>query len=473
MCRFAAALTLLVSAGPVVASDWPMFRGPGSSGVGSEGRKLPAEIGPEQHVLWKTPLPPGHSSPVVVGDRIFLTAVRDKKLLTLGLDRSTGKVQWEAEAPLRQLEKIHTIGSHAQPTCAADSRHVVSVFGSSGILCYDHAGKQLWHLPMGPYKNEFGAGSSPMLVGDTVIVGQDHDTDSFLMALDVHTGEVRWRTDRSEFPVGYASPVLLEMGGRKQLVMAGTLRVAAYDLDTGREVWTVHGMARVLNMTPTVGPDGTVYVAGWAAGADPTDRFPVPPFGEMLEKFDANKNGTLEEDELPVGPIKQRFNLIDRDKDGHLTRAEYEGMRAIFQAAQNRMVAIRPGGQGDVTQSHVLWSQTKHLGFVPSPLLYKGQLFLLKNGGILTTLDAKSGKVVKSDRLPGASGDYYSSPVGGDGKVYLCSERGHVAVVSAEGPWQPLATARFDEDIYATPAIVDGRIYMRTKGHLYCFGLQR
>jgi outer membrane protein assembly factor BamB len=476
MCRLAALLIACAVAVPlkVEAGSWTQFRGPNSSGVAADELPLPAQIGPTQNVIWKTPLPPGHSSPLIHGERIYLTAVRDHKtLLTLALDRKTGTVLWEAVAPHHQLEKIHQIGSLAQPTGVTDGSHIISFFGSSGLLCYDPAGKLLWRLPMGPFKSEFGAGSSPLLAGNTLIINQDHDSDSFLMAIDKRTGKMLWKTDRSEFPVGFASPVIWEVAGKKQIVVSGTLRIAGYDFETGKEIWTVRGMARVSNMTPSVGPDGMLYVAAWAAGADPGDRFEVPTFAEMIDKYDANKNGTLELNEMPEGPLKQRFAQIDRDKDSHVTRLEYDGMRHIFLTAQNRMVAIKPGGTGDITDTHVAWVHKKYLPYVPSPVVYRGTIFLVKNGGIVSSLDAQTGKAIKQERVPGSAADYYSSPVAGDGKVYLLSERGDLAVISAEPEWKVLGKAKFGEGAYATPAIVDGRIYLRTVGHLYCFGLKR
>src|SRR5262249_39832850 len=158
------------------------------------------------------------------------------------------------------------------------------------------------------------------------------------------------------------------------------------------------------------GSDGTIYAAGWTSGGDETERFVVPSFDEMLEKYDKNKNGTLEYDELPAGPLKERFSMLDRDKDGHVTRAEYDFLRRVFDQARNRIIAIKPGGQGDISETHVLWSQRKYLPVIPSPLLYQGHLFLVKTGAILTTLDAKTGQPVKQERLPGG-GDYYASPV--------------------------------------------------------------
>jgi outer membrane protein assembly factor BamB len=469
--RLLAALTMIVGLCPAVrAADWPQFRGPGGAAAAPDGQKFPTEIGPGKNVLWKTPLPPGHSSPVVKGDRIYLTAVKDKKrLLTVALDRRTGEVLWQKEAPHQALEKIHAIGSFAQPSCVTDGTHVVSMFGSAGAFCHDADGHPLWHVPMGPFKSEFGAASSPLLIDGRLIINQDHDSGSFLTALDVRTGKPVWRTERDEFLVSYASPVLWEVNGKRQIVQAGTARVIGYDFDSGKEVWTVRGMARVMNMTPTVGPDNVLYVAGWAAGADADDKIAVPSFDEMLKLHDKNNNGTLEADEIPEGPFKSRFGQFDRDKDGHLTRAEWEVQRTIFAAAANRVIAIKPGGTGDVTKTHVLWEQTKQIPYVPSPLYYKGLLFLVKNGGFLSALDPKTGRTLKYDRIPGPS-NYYASPVGADGKVYLLGQGGELSVVSAEAEWRVLHRARFESDIFATPALVDGKIYLRTAEYLYCFG---
>jgi outer membrane protein assembly factor BamB len=470
MRRLALALCLLLVACAARAEDWLQFRGPNGRAAAPDGVKYPAEIGPDKNIVWKAPLPPGHSSPVVHGDRIYLTAVKDKKqLLTIALDRRTGEELWQKEAPHAALEKIHAIGSFAQPSCATDGAHVVSLFGSAGLYCYDRDGKELWHVAMGPFKNEFGAGSSPLLIDGRLILNQDHDSGSFLTALDVRNGKPIWRVDRSEFPVGYASPVLWEVGGKRQIVQAGSLRVVGYDFDTGKELWTVRGMARVMNMRPTIGPDNVLYVAGWTAGADAGDKIEVPAFDEMLKLHDKNKNGTLEADEIPEGPFKSRFGQFDRDKDGHLTRAEWDKQRELFGSAVNRLVAIKPGGSGDVTKTHVLWEQSKQLPYVPSPLYYRGVLFLVKNGGFLSSIDPKTGEILKYDRIPGAA-NYYASPVGADGKVYLLGQGGELTVVSAEARWRVLHRARFGADVFATPALADGKIYLRTAEYLYCFG---
>lgn len=464
-----AVLGIALFASHLHASDWPQFRGGNCRGRAAAGEHLPEKIGPGANELWKVALPPGHSSPVVVGERIYLTAERDKRLLTLALDRKEGRVLWEREAPARALEAIHAIGSHAQSTPAADNERVVSFFGSCGLFCYDRDGKLLWRRDMGPFKNEFGAGSSPVLAGGRVLLCQDHDQDSFLMALDKRSGETLWKTDRSEFLRGYCTPVVWDVADRKQVVVAGTLRVTGYDLDTGKEAWTVRGIARTICMTPVVGDDGRLYVAGWSAGGDPGAPIAVEPFDRVIKRLDKNGNGKLESDELTSGPIAERFPQVDLDKDGSITRAEYERYRGLFREAKNVVLAIRGGGEGDITGSHVVWKNTRHVPFCASPLYLDGLIYTVKDGGFLASLDARSGELVQRDRLPG-SGTYYSSPVSGDGKIYLVNERGRLSVVQARRAWRVLSSSDFAEDVYATPAIASGRIYVRTTGHLYCFG---
>jgi outer membrane protein assembly factor BamB len=454
------------------AADWPQFRGPqGGQAEAEDKRPLPLEIGPDRHVLWKVDLPPGHSSPVVAGNRIFLTAVRDKKhLLTIAIDRATGKVQWEREATYKKLEAIHNIGSHAQCSPATDGERVISFFGSSGLHCYSLDGELQWRVAMGPFNDDFGAASSPLIVEDRVILGQDHDTGSFLAAFDKKSGTELWRTDRTEFSRNSGSPILWTADGKKQIVVAGTLRVCGYDWDTGRELWTVRGLSRVVCMTPVIGPENMLIVAGWSAGGDPGERLALVSFEQIVAGLDANGNGTFEKDEVKDGPLQPRFTQCDRDKDGHVTRKEYDEFQMLFDKSQNVVMAIKPGARGDATETHVAWKFGRFVPFCSSPLYHNDHVYLIKDGGIFTCLDAKTGAAKKTGRVSG-TGAYYASPTVGDGKIYLLSEKGQLSVVSPEASWQVLHTADFGEGGYASPAIVDGRIYLRVGEHLYCFGL--
>jgi outer membrane protein assembly factor BamB len=463
-----ASLASSVAASPLSAGAWSQFRGPNASGRPEQELPLPDSVDQETNLVWKVAMPSGHSSPAVFGDQIFVTTADRGQLSTVALDRKTGQVQWEASAPHDKLEEIHNIGSYAQPSPATDGERVVSFFGSAGLFCYDTAGKPLWNIPMGPFRNDFGAGSSPILVDDRVILCQDHDTDSFLMAIDKRTGKPLWKTDRSEFPRNYCTPVIWNVEGKKQIVIAATLRIAAYDFDDGHELWTVRGVARIVNMTPTIGDDGILYVACWSPGGDEKDRISAAPFSEILTANDANGSGTLEKEEAPEGAVRQRFSQIDRDKNGKIVTEEYESMRRVFENAHNVVMAIKPGGQGDITATHVLWKYRKVIPYCPSPLCYRGRVYMIKDGGILTVLDAATGRPLKEGRIK-ATGGYYSSPVAGDGKVYLLSQRGELTVLIAGDDFRELSTTDFGENGFATPAIVDGRIYVRTSGHLYCF----
>jgi outer membrane protein assembly factor BamB len=461
--------TAIVLATTAHAGDWNQFRGPNATGIPADDLPLPDEVGPDKNVLWKTPLPPGHSSPVVVGDRIFLTAVtKDKQLLTLGLDRASGKVLWEREAPYDQLEVVHGTGSLAQPTPASDGEIVISFFGSSGLLAYDKDGKELWKLRLGPYKNDFGAGSSPILVGDRVILCQDHDLDAHLVAYDKKSGEEVWRTPRPDAHRNYCTPVVWQVNGQKQIVVVGTLQITGYDLATGRELWSHAGVSRMVCMTPTVAKD-RLFAAGWSAGGEEGQRIKVDPFDKIAAGLDKNQDGSFSEDELPKGDIKQRFTQVDRDKNGLLSKAEYERFRNLFDLSQNAVLAVKPGPAGAPIPTEVAWTSTKFVPFCASPVLHRDVLFCCKEGGIVSSFDPATGKIYNTARTPG-TGEYYASLVAGDGKVFLANEEGKVTILSAQPQWKVLSSVSLGEGIYATPAIADGKLYVRTTGHLYCFG---
>jgi outer membrane protein assembly factor BamB len=459
----------LASGSAGAAESWGSFRGENGAGRSTSKLPLPAQLGPDRHVVWKTALPAGHGSPAVHGKHIFISAAEKDRLSTIGLDRETGAVRWTAAAPPSVLEEIHSIGSHAQPSPATDGERVVNFFGSYGLLCYDIDGKELWRRPLGPFKNNFGAGSSPVIAAGKVLLNQDHDLDSYLAAFDLKSGEPLWRAERPEFPRGYSTPVIWQVGGEPQVVVAGTLQARGYRLEDGAAIWSVRGLARIVNTTPVIGDDNTLYIASWSPGADEGDRIAMEDWEKALAEFDQDRSGAIEKAEVPEGALKNRYNQIDRDKNGKVMRAEWDYMRAIFESARNSAIAIKPGGKGDITDTHVLWREDRNTPYVPSPLYHDGHIYMVKNGGIITSLDAKTGKRVKTARGPHA-GDYYSSPVYGDGKIYLLSQRGELTVISARPEWEVLHSAEFKEQTYATPAIAGGRIYLRTAGWLYCFG---
>ena len=225
-----------------------------------------------------------------------------------------------------------------------------------------------------------------------------------------------------------------------------------------------------VSTTPVVGDGGVVYSATSSPGADPGKREVLETFSQVKKKFDKNNDGMIEPKELPEGSLKGRFNQFDLNKDDHLSGVEYIGMKDIFERVENVALAINTGGRGNVTGSHVLWKKTRYLPYIPSPLFYKGILFWVKRGGIAASIDPKTGETFKVGRISGQS-SYYSSPVAGDGKIYFISQKGELSVISAKKQWEELSKADFAEEVWATPAISEGRIYLRSSDHLYCFGL--
>ena len=212
------------------AEDWPQFRGPGSGGVSHSPQSLPGQPARDQQLQWQVQLPGGHSSPVIAGSRLFLTGVDGEDLVMLSLDRATGRQLWKQKVPWETKEKFHTTGSLAQSTPVTDGEVVVGFFGSSGLHAWTVDGQPLWSLRMGPFANDFGAGSSPVIDGERVVLVQDHDVDSFIAVYDRRTGRQLWRQDRSEFLRNYATPLIWNVGGRRQIVVLATLRIVSYEI---------------------------------------------------------------------------------------------------------------------------------------------------------------------------------------------------------------------------------------------------
>jgi outer membrane protein assembly factor BamB len=452
--------------GCLLAADWPQFRGPNGAGVSGD-RGLPVEFGPDKNVVWRTSLPPGHSSPILAGKHIFLTAHEGTKLLTVCLDRASGRVLWQKEAPRPRVEYMQPTNSPASPTPASDGEDVYVFFGDFGILSYRADGAERWRVPLGPFNNVNGHGSSPIVVDDMVVLVCDQDTDSYLIGLDKNTGATRWKTPRPEVTRGYATPAVYRpKNGPAELIVPGSYQLISYAAATGEKLWWVRGLAWQLKSVPVI-DGGVIYVNGWETGGDTETPPQTPSFEEQLASRDANKDGRLALEEMP--PPARRYLEDDLNRDGHLDAREWSFYR-LHRTAQNSVMAVRHGGRGDLTDTNVLWRYRKSLPNVPSPLLYQNVLYLIKDGGVMTSLNPKTGEVLKQARLAGAIEQYWASPVAGDGKVYVTSQGGKLTVLRAGGQWETLAMNSLDDDCFATPAIGDGRLYVRTRSALYCFG---
>ncbi|MEX0675944.1 MAG: PQQ-binding-like beta-propeller repeat protein [Pirellulales bacterium] len=427
-------------------------------------QSLPDELDPRQ-AIWKQSLPNGNSTPTIVGNRIFLTAHEGQELLTLCLDRDTGKELWRHGIRVEALEKVHNEGSPADATVACEGQRVFAFFGSYGLLCYDLEGKPLWTKKLGPFRDEFGSASSPILADGKIILSEDHDLDSFVIAVRQDNGETLWQTSREGFTRSYATPVVWKTGGRTQLVVAGSLQLVAYDLDSGVPLWSVDGFARIVNTTPVVAGD-TLYVATWSPGGDSDARIAMEPWETALSLWDKNKDSRLQGEELPAGEVRSRFFRIDLDGNQTLDVVEWGKYARIFELAQNAVVALRPDPSGGTPRT--AWEYNRGIPYVASPLVYRDQVVLVKDGGIITTLTAADGKLTKQIRARDAA-RYYSSPVAGDDKIYVASVDGVVTVLRAPPRLEIISSHDFGERIAATPVLSDGRIYLRTASALYCF----
>ena len=424
------------------AQNWPSFRGPNASGV-AEGSATPTEWDAEKRVniLWKTPIPGlGHSSPVVWGDRVFVTTavssdpksefrhglygdVTPAKDMSkhswrvYALDKRTGKFIWERTAYEGVPKaKRHPKNTQATPTPVTNGEVVVAFFGSEGLYAYDFDGKLLWKHDLGMLSAgwfydpdyEWGVGSSPIIYKDLVIVQCDVQENSFIAAFSLKDGKQVWRRARNELP-SWGTPTVYEGKTGAELITHATKFIRGYDPLTGKELWQLSGNSEITTPTPIIA-HGLIYVT----------------------------NG-------------------------------YRGIQPIY--------AIRPGAQGDISlkgdaesNQFIAWSKKQGGPYTPTPIVYGDYLYTCSNNGIMAAYNAKTGERIYRQRIAGRGGAYSASPVAADGKLYFPSEDGEVFVVRAGPKYELLATNPMGEVLMATPAISDGIIFVRGIKNLYAVG---
>ena len=464
-------LLLLLAAGSAAAADpapWPQFRGPGGSGVAPESAKPPVRLGPDTNVKWKVAVPSGSSSPVVAGDRLFLTGLDGGKLFTLAYRLADGAELWRKAVPAAAVEPFEkSESSPAASTPATDGERVVSYFGSYGLVCYDPDGKELWRheLPAGEVFQGFGTGSSPVLAGGRVVVLRDLERGGRLLCLDLATGSRTWEANRDGAKTSWGSACVWDTPAGPQVVVAGGLRLRGYDLKTGAEVWSVAGIPSYPCTTPVVA-DGRLVYAGWSYGG--STEFKMPSFDDVLKQAGEEKLGHLTRAGAEKTMLKGHFDGSDPNKDGKITREEWDGQAKFMAAGRNVAFALTPGGTGDVTKSHVAWTVTRGLPYIPSPLVYRGLMYTVNKQGRLSAFEVKTGREVYAEEQVGLAG-VYASPVAADGHVYLCGLDGAVVVVKAGDVPEKVSAAKLDGRIAATPAVVGDTIYVRTAKTLYAF----
>jgi len=432
----------LVLALPAFAGEWPSFRGPAAVGV-ADGQQLPDDWDATAgtNIKWKSAVPGlAHSSPIVWGDRIFVTtavsslgtatfkpglygegaASEDRSIhqwQVISIDRNSGKILWTRtayEGPPR--EKRHIKSTYASSSPATNGRVVIALFGSQGLYAYDFSGKLLWkkdlgRIDAGAYNApdyEWGTASSPIIHENSVIVQCDQQKNSFLLAADVDTGETLWKVERDELP-SWASPNVFTGLKRHELVTNAPNLIRGYDPKTGKELWRLGGSSKITAPTPIFTRE-LIYVA--------SGRRPEAP---------------------------------------------------IF--------AIRPGANGDITlgqgQSEskaVAWHKQQRGSYMPTPLIYDGLLYVSGNSGIFDCYDAASGEEIYRERIPHKGAGFSASPIAADGKIYLPSEDGDIFVVRAGRRFQLLGSNPMGEALMATPALGDGMMYVRGEKHLFAVG---
>lgn len=461
-CRFLPAQEL--------SEGWSQFRGPNGAGVVTDST-FPDEFGPEKNVIWKTDLALGYSSPVFHAGSIYLTAEEDKKLITICLDQSSGKERWRKEAPRDRTEKIDFRNQAAAASPAVSDAGVFVFFPDYGMIAYQTDGTEKWRQPLGPFNNLYGMGASPIVVEGRVILVCDQNLDSFVIAFDCATGDIVWKTPREEATSGHCSPIVWRPGPDQpaQILVAGSFHFTSYDVATGKRNWWVGGLSFEMKSTPVVRGD-TAYINGFGSPQNQLDQsFQVALFADVVADKDANSDGILSMDEMPDALAKNFFPAVDLDGDGSLDEKEWNYFRDSI-ASKNSMMAIRLGGAGDMTQQNTRWKYHKNIAQLPSPLLVGDQLLMMNDRGILTSLDPESGAEQFKGRLPGAGGSYYASPVAAGGRIVFATTAGKVAIVQAGDKINVLAVNDLGDGVYATPAIVGDRLYIRTNKTFYCFG---
>jgi outer membrane protein assembly factor BamB len=395
------------------AEEWPGWRGPRGDGTSTE-TNVPLKWSKTENILWKTQLPGiGHSSPIVWGDRVFVTSCieKEQKRLLLCLDRRDGKVLWERVVLTAKLEQKHVLNSFASSTPVTDGKYVWVSFleyPKMQVVCFDFDGKEIWRRSPGDLLSRHGFCSSPVLHKDLLILNGDQDADAYIVALNKKTGEECWRADRPNKTRSYCTPILIRSKKKPdmtQLVLSGSKCVTGYDADTGKLLWILDG---------------------------PTEQYVA--------------------------------SLVFLDETLFLTTGfpEYH------------LMGLSPDGEGNITKSeHVRWhiphadNGPKGASYVPSPIAYDGHFFVVSDPGYLSCLETKTGKRLWMEKL----GKHHSaSPVLASGQFYFPDDDGTTWVLKAGPKFEVVQKNALGEECYASPAISGGNIFLRTKQHLWCIG---
>ena len=486
-CAPAAAILMLLAIFPATrADDWPQFRGPNCSGISATTKALPVNFSAPENVRWSADVGDGVGSPVVAAGRVFVSGMTaDETVSLFAFDAASGQKLWRRDWKTGPLVEVHETNSHASTTPAADAERVYFYFSTLGLLTVDaRTGQDVWRqkLPTPFFVFKWGPAMSPVLYRDMVLFCQDDDLFPACYAFDKSTGKLRWKDDRLDMAVNYSHPIVCTADGRDDIVVAGTGMLIGYDPESGRRRWYAKVLLRNIKTTP-VCVDGVVYISlqssgiayQWLASVDQIETgnndgkltkaemqafvgdTPIPEafFKKTFDRGDLNKDGALEGRELDIA-----FLHPDNFAGADFTAAGEN-------AADEFILAVRAGGRGDVTDSHLLWKHaTKHTDHIVSSLISRGRMLLVKAGGISTVFETKGGRPLRGAKRIGNLGNYFASPVSGDGKIYVAGENGVVVVLNDSPGYEMLAKSDVGGSMIATPAIADGGLFIRTRTKL-------
>jgi outer membrane protein assembly factor BamB len=454
------------------AADWSRFRGPNGDGIPADDR-APADFSLEKNLAWKTKIPGGHSSPILVKDRIFLSGYEADQRLLLSLDAATGKELWRTTVTKVRTEAVNPLNGPATPTPTSDGSSLFVLFPEFGLVSYTWEGKERWRVPLGPFDSVQGIATSPVYTDGIVAILIDQPTDSYVLAFDAKTGKQRWKADRpSGFLGGYSTPSIYKPAkGPTQLVVSGGPELTGYQATTGERLWFSRAITKAPAALPLIHGD-TLYAM------EPRSEGAPEPFSRVAQ-YDPDKDGKIELAKMPDATLSDKIwskilASTDRhygNKDGFVDEAEWlrafgsEGKAGGLQA-----VKLGANARGELPESAIQWRVDKGMPYVTAPLYYRDVLYIVRNGGILTSYNPESGEILLQQRVKDALGDYYASPVAAGGRLYLINKEGKLSVLKAAAQWEVLSAVDLNEQVIATPALANGRLYVRTAGALYCFG---
>lgn len=443
-------------------------------GVATDPGMLPERLDGPAVERWRVSVDPGLSTPLIVDRQILLTSflAAEGELAIESRRLEDGETLWRRGVHPERIEATHFLGSPATATVAVAAGRVFAFFGSYGLVACDLSGNVLWERRLGPFQDEFGAGSSPVIAGDRVILLQDHDRDSFLAAYDVVSGTETWRVARPDAVRSYATPAVWQHDGEPEILVAGALELGGYDLRTGALKWRAGGLARIVIPTPVPSGD-RIYMASWSPGGDASGRISLGPWETAIGRWDRDGDGQLARNEVDNADVLDRFFRMDLDQNGRLDREEWVRHSEVFQRAHNSLLAVRPPRRGsEKGEAEVLWKYTRGVPYVTTPVVHQGMVWMVKDGGIVTHLDAETGDLLNEERLPG-QGRYFASPVLGDGNLYFASEQGVLSILAGQRKWLVRSSLALGEKVYASPVLHRGSVLVRTDAALHRFRLGR